>query len=64
MSETSINGEGKYWYNVSTGGIEKGPQSDWTQLLGPYDTEDEARNAMTKVQARNEAWDAEDEEDE
>lgn len=64
MGETSINGEGKYWYNVSTGSIEKGAQSDWTKLLGPYDTEEEARNAMSKVQARNEAWDAEDEENE
>ena len=63
MSETSISEEGKYWYNVSTGSIEKGPQSDWTKLLGPYDTEEEARNAMSKVQARNEAWDAEDEEE-
>lgn len=63
MSETAIPGEGKYWYNVSTRTIEKGPQSDWTQLLGPYDTEAEAHNAMAKVQARNDAWDAEDEED-
>jgi len=64
MAENATPGEGQYWYNVSTGGIEKGPQSDWSRLLGPYATAEEARNAMAKVQARNDAWDAEDEDDE
>ncbi|GAA1413786.1 hypothetical protein AUR04nite_25650 [Glutamicibacter uratoxydans] len=63
MSSVGTPGEGQYWYNVATKSIERGPQSDWSQLLGPYDSEDEARNAMAKVQARNEAWDEQDEED-
>lgn len=62
MSSEGTPGEGKYWYNVNTKSIEKGAQSDWSQLLGPYDTEAEARTALEKVQARNDAWDAEDEE--
>lgn len=63
MGQASIPGEGQYWYNVSTGNIEKGPQSDWSKLLGPYDTAAEAQEAMAKVQARNAAWDEQDEDE-
>lgn len=64
MGEQSIPGEGQYWYNIASGQVEKGPQSDWSKLLGPYSTQAEAQEAMAKVQARNEAWDEQDEEDE
>lgn len=63
MAEGSIPGEGQYWYNIGSGRVEKGPQSDWSKLLGPYATEAEAATAMEKVQARNEAWDEEDEDE-
>ncbi|MDV2976391.1 UNVERIFIED_CONTAM: SPOR domain-containing protein [Actinomycetes bacterium ARC8] len=63
MSSVGTPGEGQYWYNVSTKTVEKGPQSDWSQLLGPYDTVAEAEAAMAKVQARNEAWDEVEEDD-
>ncbi|WP_418906938.1 SPOR domain-containing protein [Glutamicibacter endophyticus] len=63
MSEKSLPGEGQYWYNVQTGGIEHGPQSDWSALLGPYPTEEAARGAMDKVRARNEEWDEEEDAD-
>jgi hypothetical protein len=39
-----------------------GAQSDWTQLIGPYETREEAERALEKVQKRNEAWDADDDE--
>ncbi|MCC3264516.1 SPOR domain-containing protein [Arthrobacter gengyunqii] len=52
----------EYWFNVVTHEVEKGPQSDWTKLLGPYKTQEEAESALLKVQQRNEAWDKEDEE--
>lgn len=52
----------EYWFNVVTHEVEKGPQSDWTKLLGPYKTPEEAELALLKVQQRNEAWDKEDEE--
>ncbi|MEH0110115.1 SPOR domain-containing protein [Tersicoccus sp. MR15.9] len=47
-----------YWYNVNTHQVEKGAQSDYTQLLGPFDTEAEAQQALAKVKANNDAWDA------
>lgn len=52
----------EYWFNVVTHEVEEGPQSDWTKLLGPYPTREEAELALQKVQQRNEAWDKEDEE--
>ncbi len=54
----------EYWYNVVTHQVEEGPQSDWSQLLGPYDSREEAEQAIARVQANNERWDeAEDDED-
>lgn len=50
-----------YWFNVVTHRVEEGPQSDWTQLIGPYETREEAEKALEKVRERNEAWDAEEE---
>jgi hypothetical protein len=50
----------EYWFNVVTHQVEEGPQSDWTQLLGPYSSRAEAEKALEKVRQRNEAWDAED----
>lgn len=52
--------EGDYWYNVNTGEVEVGPQSDWPQLIGPYKTREEAQHALEQVKANNERWDAED----
>lgn len=53
--------KGDYWYNVETGGVEVGAQSDWTKLLGPYASREEAMKAMDKVHQNNEAWDSEEE---
>ncbi len=52
--------ESKYWYNFTTGKVEKGMQSPVTELAGPYDTEAEAAAAPATIAARNAAWDAED----
>lgn len=50
-----------YWYNVNTGAVEQGeetnPKSD---MLGPYATEAEARDAIESAHKRSEEWDAED----
>ena len=52
--------EGDYWYNVVRHEVEVGPQSDWTQLIGPYATRAEAERALETVRRRNEAWDEDD----
>ncbi len=53
-------GDVKYWYNTATGSVEKGAQSNFENRMGPYDTEEEARNALNEAADRNEAWDAQD----
>lgn len=53
--------KGDFWYNVETGEVEVGAQSDWTKLLGPYASREEALNAIDKVHRNNEAWDEDDE---
>lgn len=55
--------ENEFWYNTRTGQVEEGAQSDWSQLLGPYGSRQEAEGAMAKVAANNEAADAADDED-
>jgi hypothetical protein len=51
----------EYWYNVKTHMVEEDAMSDWTQLIGPYKTREEAEHALEKVKARNEAWEKGDE---
>jgi hypothetical protein len=50
-----------YWYNVDTGKVEtdetKGQGDD---LMGPYDTEDEASRALEIARQKTERWDEED----
>ncbi len=48
----------EYWFNVRTHQVEVGAQSDWSQLIGPYPSREEAERALEKVQQRNQVWDA------
>lgn len=52
---------GEYYYNTKTGEVEEGKRSGWMDLMGPYDTEEEARNALKTAAERNEQADAEEE---
>ncbi|WP_022872466.1 hypothetical protein [Nesterenkonia alba] len=53
----------EYWYNLRTGTVEKGPQSSWQQLLGPYKSYAEAAAALDRVRQNNERWDDQDKDD-
>ena len=51
----------KYWYNVKTGKVEDDDnKSPGENLMGPYDSSDEAAKALETAQAKTEAWDEED----
>ena len=54
----------RYWYNVQTHEAEKDAQSGWQSLIGPYESREEAEHALAKVQERNAAADALDEDEE
>lgn len=49
---------GDYWFNTRTRQVEEGHQSDWTDLLGPYDTREQAERALDTARERTEKWDA------
>jgi hypothetical protein len=52
-----------YWYNTSTGQVETDDTRGQAQdVMGPYETEAEARNALTSAARRTEQWDREDRE--
>lgn len=50
-----------YWYNIATKQVETDEnRSSSDDLMGPYDTEAEAGNALEGAAKNTEAWDAED----
>ncbi|WP_156044024.1 SPOR domain-containing protein [Cellulomonas sp. HZM] len=51
----------EYWFNTETHEVEEGRQSDWSKVMGPYPSRDEAAHAIEKAKARAKAWDEEDE---
>ena len=52
-----------YWYNVDTGEVETDEtRSQDANVLGPYDTEDEASRALEHARENTERWDEEDQE--
>ena len=53
-------GATEYYFNTSTQMVEKGRQSSWEHLMGPYGTHEEATKAMETAAKRSKAWDADD----
>jgi hypothetical protein len=53
----------QWWYNVTSGQVERdderGPGGD---LMGPYDTQEAAEQALQTARDRTEQWDAQDRE--
>lgn len=50
-----------YWYNVKTNQVETDQdRSRDEDVMGPYGSEAEAREALTTARSRTEAWDEED----
>ena len=50
-----------YWYNIATKQVETDEnRSRNDDVMGPYDTEEQARGALDTARARTEQWDAED----
>ncbi|WP_147066623.1 methionine aminopeptidase [Knoellia locipacati] len=49
-----------YWYNIATKQVETDEnRSRNDDVMGPYDTEAEASNAIASAHAKTEQWDAE-----
>ncbi|WP_156155825.1 SPOR domain-containing protein [Demequina phytophila] len=50
----------EYFYNTKTRMVEKGRQSSWEHLMGPYATREEAAGALEIAKHRNDAWEDDD----
>jgi len=46
----------KYWYNLTTGEVERGPQSLAVDRAGPFDTPEQAARAPEIIRERSRAW--------
>lgn len=46
----------KFWYNLTTGKVERGFASPAVDRAGPFDTEEEAANAPQLLRDRSRAW--------
>mgnify|MGYP001100002039 CR=1 FL=1 len=55
------SGDEKYWYNLTTGAVERGFESPAIDRAGPFDTAEEAARAPEILAARSRAWAEEDE---
>lgn len=55
-----VDPERGFYYNLSTGEVEQGLQSSWTQRMGPYPTREAAQHALETAHRRTEAWDDDD----
>ena len=53
----------KWYYDLATGEAVQGKVGGWENRMGPYDSRGEAEDALARAKARNEAWDAQDEDD-
>lgn len=52
----STEREQKYWYNLTSGQVEHGMLSPSVDRAGPYDTAEEAAQAMESIRARAQKW--------
>ena len=50
------DGSEKFWYNLTTGEVEKGFESPAIDRAGPFDTAEEAAKAPDVLRERSRAW--------
>lgn len=57
MEGATVSGDSeKFWYNLTTGKVEKGFESPSVDRAGPFDTEQEAARAPEVIRERSRAW--------
>ncbi len=57
MSDANTDaGAEKFWYNTKTNQVEKGRASEWENRMGPYDTAEEAQNALYRAAEKTADW--------
>lgn len=56
MVETTDGEPEQYWYNTKTGLVEKGRLTAALNRIGPFETREEAENALEIVRTRAKQW--------
>lgn len=56
--------ENQWYFDLETGEVSRDKTSGWDNRMGPYASEEEARNALTVAKNRNKAADAAEEAEE
>ena len=58
MSSTgSQDGQAQWWWSLTKNRVEHGPGEPNAERLGPFNSEAEASEALTRAKRRNDAWD-------
>ncbi len=52
----SSDTEHQFWYNLKTGQVEQGMVSPSVQRVGPFETREEAENALEILRANSAKW--------
>ncbi|NHU84394.1 SPOR domain-containing protein [Kocuria sp. JC486] len=47
----------EYWFNLNTRQVEEGPRSDYSQLMGPYSSREDAQRALQTAAENTQRWD-------
>lgn len=58
--DLGVDDKDLWWFNLRTQRAEQGPGDPNSERMGPYLTQTEAESALDRAAARNEAWDAQD----
>jgi hypothetical protein len=45
-----------WWYNTTTGQVEHGAKSPWSDRAGPYKTREEAEGAAARIAENSRRW--------
>ncbi|MEY4275565.1 MAG: hypothetical protein RIS26_28 [Actinomycetota bacterium] len=64
MSNLSLDSRGapeEFWFNLKTGQVEYGKKSAAIYRVGPFQTEEEAKNALQTLRDRAQKWHEEEE---
>jgi hypothetical protein len=56
-----VSEQEQFWFNLSTGKVEKGLKSKSLDRIGPFKTESEAAKALEIVKSRTKQWQEEEE---
>lgn len=53
--------DSQWYFDLTTGEVMQGKASAWSQRMGPYESREEAANALKIAQSRTDVADAQDE---